>query len=319
MTDTPWTIDTPWTTDLPWQVQFEVPCPQVALGPHRFDIRYRALVMGILNRTPDSFFDQGGYYDFDAFLAKAEQLATEGADFLDVGGVKAGPGPEVNEAEELERVIPAIEALRSRFDLPISVDTWRAPVLREALAAGAVVGNDISGFADPDYLSVAAAAGASVVATHIRLGPRVPDPSPVYDEPVVDAVGRYLRDRAQQAEAAGIPRERVMIDAGLDLGKTEPQSLALLRAHDRLAVLGWPLFLSASNKRFLGDLVGSEVGDRREASHAAHALGIALGSRILRAHDVKGARRTAHVMAAVLEGRADSAHTANAADAADIA
>jgi dihydropteroate synthase len=279
----------------PWQVVFDVPCPTLALGPHRFDVRHRALVMGILNRTPDSFFDQGRYFGFDQFLAKAAQLVAEGADFLDVGGVKAGPGPEVTEAEELDRVVPAIEAL--------SVDTWRTSVLRAAIGAGAVVGNDISGFADPEYLLVAAAAGVSVVATHIRIGPRVPDPDPVYDEPVVDAVCRFLRDRAERAEAAGIPRERVMVDAGLDLGKTEPQSLELLRAHDRLAALGWPLFLSASNKRFLGRLVGTDVDDRRDSSHAAHALGIALGSRVLRAHDVRGARRTADVMAAVLAAR----------------
>ena len=290
-------------SDVPWTVVYEVPCPTVALGPHRFDIRYRALVMGILNRTPDSFFDRGGYYDFDAFLAKAEQLVADGADFLDVGGVKAGPGPEVSEAEELDRVIPAIEALRARFDVPLSVDTWRSGVLRAALGAGAVVANDISGFADPQYLGVAADAGASVVATHIRLAPRVPDPKPVYDAPVLDVVCDFLRARAQQAEAAGIPRERVMVDAGLDLGKTEPQSLELLRAHHRLAALGWPVLLSASNKRFLGDLVGTDVTDRREASHAAHALGIALGCRILRAHDVRGARRTADVLAAVLEAR----------------
>lgn len=296
-------------SDVPWRVVYEVPCPVVALGPHRFDIRYRALVMGVLNRTPDSFFDQGGYYDFDAFLAKAEQLVVEGADFLDVGGVKAGPGPEVTEAEELERVVPAIESLRARFDLPLSVDTWRASVLRESLAAGAVVGNDISGFADPDYLPIAVAAGASVVATHIRLGPRIPDPKPFYEEPVTDAVCQFLSDRAERAEAAGIPRERVMVDAGLDLGKTEPQSLELLRTHDQLAALGWPLLLSASNKRFLGDLVGTGVGDRREASHAAHALGIALGSRVLRAHDVRGARRTADVMAAVLQARGAQAET----------
>jgi dihydropteroate synthase len=287
----------------PWQVVFDLPRTELALGPHRFDIRHRALVMGILNRTPDSFFDQGAYYDFDAFLAKAELLVADGADLLDVGGVKAGPGPEVDADEELERVIPALEALRARFDVPLSVDTWRASVLREALAAGAVVANDISGFGDPAYLAVAAAGGASVVATHIRIGPRVPDPEPVYDEPVVDAVCRFLTDRATRAEAAGIPPERIMVDAGLDLGKTEPQSLELLRAHDRLAALGWPLFLSASNKRFLGHLVGTEVDDRREASHAAHALGIALGSRVLRAHDVRGARRTADVMAAVLAAR----------------
>ena len=274
----------------------------VALGPHRFDIRYRALVMGILNRTPDSFFDRGDYWDFDAFLAKAERLVAEGADFLDVGGVKAGPGPEVTEAEELDRVVPAIQELVARFDLPISVDTWRASVARAAYAAGAVVGNDISGFADPDYLTAAAEAGASVVATHIRLAPRVPDPEPVYDDLVPD-VCAFLADRAARAVAAGIPVERVMVDAGLDLGKTEPQSLELLRASDALVALGHPVFLSASNKRFLGALVGTEVNERREATLAAHALGIGLGCRILRAHDVRGSRRVADVMAAVLEAR----------------
>ncbi len=158
----------------------------------------------------------------------------DGADLLDVGGVKAGPGPEVGEAEELDRVIPAIEALRARFDIPLSVDTWRASVAKEAYAAGAVVGNDISGFADPEYLPVAAAAGATVVATHIRLGPRIPDPEPVYDD-VVEAVRTFLLERAARARAAGLPADRIMVDAGLDLGKTAEQSLTLLRASDRLA------------------------------------------------------------------------------------
>jgi dihydropteroate synthase len=287
----------------------------LALGPHPFDIRYRALVMGILNRTPDSFFDQGGYWDFDAFLAKAEALVDEGADFLDVGGVKAGPGAEVTEQEELDRVLPALEALAARFDVPLSVDTWRASVARAAYAAGAVVGNDISGFADPDYLTAAAEAGASVVATHIRLAPRVPDPNPVYDDLVPD-VCAFLADRAARAEAAGIPRERIMVDAGLDLGKSESQSLELLRASDALVALGYPVFLSASNKRFLGELVGTEVGDRREASLAAHALGIGLGCRILRAHDVRGSRRVADVMAAVLATRDREAYDGGGAAAA---
>ncbi len=258
--------------------------------------------MGILNRTPDSFFDQGDYWDFDAFLAKADRLVADGADFLDVGGVKAGPGPEVTEQEELDRVLPAIEALVQRFDLPVSVDTWRASVARAAFAAGAVVGNDISGFADPDYLAAASAAGASVVATHIRLAPRVPDPEPTYRDLVPD-VCAFLAERAEAARAAGIPAERIMVDAGLDLGKTEPQSLELLRASDALVALGYPVFLSASNKRFLGALVGTEVTDRTEATLAAHALGIGLGCRILRAHDVKGSRRVADVMAAILAAR----------------
>jgi len=272
---------------------------ELALGPHRFDVTARALVMGILNRTPDSFFDQGEFWDLDVFYRRAEQLVAEGADLLDVGGVKAGPGPEVTESEELERVVPAIEALHARFDVPISVDTWRASVAAASYTVGAVVGNDISGFADPDYLRVAADAGASVVATHIRLGPRIPDPEPVYDDVVAD-VAAFLRERAERAEAHGIPRARVIIDAGLDLGKTWQQSVDLLRHSQVFTDMGWPVLLSASNKTFLGKLLDLEVKDRREASHAAHALGILGGCRILRAHDVRGARRVADVLSAVL-------------------
>ncbi len=261
---------------------------QLVIGPRRFDIIHRAVVFGILNRTPDSFFDQGRYFALDSFLRKAEHLVLDGADVLDIGGVKAGPGPEVGEAEELERVISAIEALADRFDVPLSVDTWRASVLSAACAAGAWVGNDISGFADPDYLSVAAAHGASVVATHIRLSPRVPDPDPVYPDGLVPTVLAFLADRAAGAEAAGIAPERIMLDAGLDLGKTPRQSLELLHASDELAALGYAVFLSASNKRFLGTLLDLEVTERGQATSAAHALGISLGCRVLRAHDVRG-------------------------------
>jgi dihydropteroate synthase len=272
----------------------------LALGRARFDVSARALVMGILNRTTDSFYDHGAFFAMDAFLRHAEQLVNDGADVLDVGGVKAGPGPEVDQDEELHRVVPAITALRARFDVPLSVDTWRSAVAREAFAAGAVVGNDISGFADPDYLSVAAAAGASVVATHIRLRPRVPDPDPVYDDVVAD-VASFLVERAERAQAAGIPAERIMLDAGLDLGKTWEQSLELLRSSGALAGLGYPVLLSASNKTFLGKFLDLEIDQRRDASMAAAALGAARGCRVLRVHDVRGARRIADMMAAILE------------------
>jgi dihydropteroate synthase len=273
------------------------------LGRHRrYDVTYRSLVMGILNRTPDSFYDRGGYFDFDQFLAKAVGLVAEGADLLDVGGVKAGPGPEVSQEEELERVVPAIEALVERFDVPVSVDTWNPVVLDAALGAGAVVGNDISGFSHPDYLATCARHGASVVATHIRLAPRVADPDPHYDDLRAEVRG-FLADRAADALAAGIPRERIMVDDGLDLGKTEPQSLELLRTSDELAALGYATFLSASNKRFLGELVGTDVTDRHDATLAAHALGVGLGCRVLRSHDVSGSRRVADTLAAVLEAR----------------
>ncbi len=274
----------------------------LALGDRRYDVSRRALVMGILNRTPDSFYDAGRFFGLDACLARAEQLVADGADVLDVGGVKAGPGPEVGEEEELDRVVPVVEALHRRLDVPLSCDTWRASVARAAYAAGAVVGNDISGFADPDYLPAAAAAGASVVATHIRLGPRIADPEPHYDD-VVAEVAAFLAGRAARAVAAGIPAERVMVDAGLDLGKTAEQSLALLRGSATLADLGHPLLLSASHKPFLGTVLGLEVADRHQATVAAHALGIVRGCRILRTHDARAARRVANVLAAVLEGR----------------
>ena len=275
----------------------------VALGDKEFDVTYRTLIMGVLNRTPDSFYDAGRYFEFDDFLAQADAMVAEGADLLDVGGVKAGPGEAVSDEEELERVVPAVEALRARFDVPISVDTWRSSVLEAALKAGACVANDISGFADPGYLDVAARHGASVVATHIRLAPRVADPAPDYPDGVVDTVVAVCAELTRRAEAAGIPRERIIVDAGLDLGKTEPMSLELLRASDRLAALGYPVLLSASNKRFLGEMLGLDVADRRLASAAAHGQGIALGCRVLRVHDVKGSRRVADVMAAILSAR----------------
>ena len=273
---------------------------QLELGEQMYDLTTRSLVMGILNRTPDSFYDRGQYWDLDVFYARAVRLVADGADLLDIGGVKAGPGPEVGEAEEIDRVVPAIAALSDRFDIPLSVDTWRASVAAEAYRAGAVVGNDISGFADPEFLPVAARAGATVVATHIRLGPRIPDPDPHYDD-VGAEVARYLVDRADQARAAGIPDSRIILDAGLDLGKSAGQSAILLRHSDRLAALGWPLLLSASNKPFLGALFGLETGDRAGATIAAHSVGVSLGCRILRAHDVRAARRVADTLAAVLE------------------
>lgn len=272
------------------------------LGDETHDLRTRTLVMGILNRTPDSFYDRGATYALDAFLRRAEELVAEGADLLDVGGVKAGPGPEVGEAEELDRVIPSIEALRARIDVPISVDTWRASVLDAACAAGAVVGNDISGFGDPEYVTVAARRGVSVVATHIRLQPRVPDPRPHYVDLLGD-VDAFLLDRAHRARIAGLAPEQIALDAGLDLGKTPAQSAVLLRESDTLASHDYTLLLSASNKRYLGELMQLEIDDRREASLASVAYGVAHGCRIVRVHDVVGSVRVCRMVEALLESQ----------------
>jgi dihydropteroate synthase len=273
---------------------------ELTLGDTTFDLTSRALVMGILNRTRDSFYGPAATFDLDALFARAEQLVSDGADLLDIGGVKAGPGDDVDETEELDRVVGVVAELVARFDVPISIDTWRASVAREAFVAGACVGNDISGFGDPHYLQVCADANAAVVATHIRLRPRVADPNPHYDD-VTQTVTDFLLDRHQRALDAGVSNDRIILDAGLDLGKTAAQSLQLLRDSDRLASLGAPLLLSASNKTFLGVLFDLPVDERREPSLAALALGIAAGCRIVRVHDVQGAVRVRDILAALLE------------------
>jgi dihydropteroate synthase len=277
-----------------------VPFPTLRLAGRSIDIRRRALVMGILNRTPDSFFDRGATWTFDDLLRRADTLVADGADVLDVGGVKAGPGPEVDETEELDRVVPAIYALSARFDVPLSVDTWRASVLDAACAAGAAVGNDISGLADPAYLAVASRYDATVVATHIRLRPRMRDPEPHYEDLVAD-VTAFLLERVRRAEAAGLVAEQIVLDAGLDLGKTPAQSAVLLRESATFAALGYPLLLSASNKRFIGELLDRSIDDRRPESLAAVAYGVLHGCRLVRVHDVRGSARVCRMLEALLE------------------
>jgi dihydropteroate synthase len=243
--------------------------------------------MGIVNRTPDSFYDQGATFALDALLTRpGRPWWPTGPTSSTSVGVKAGPGPEVTEAEELDRVIPAIEALHARIDVPLSVDTWRASVARPPTRAGAVVGNDISGFADPDYLPAAAEAGATVVATHIRLAPRVRDPEPVYDD-VVEAVRSFLSTGPPGGGGRHRP-DRIVLDAGLDLGKTAEQSLTLLRAS-----AGWPPRPSPAAVRLQQDVPRGRPRSRHrppgEASLAAAALG-----RGPRVPDRAGPRRGRH-------------------------
>ena len=273
------------------------PLATIELGPQTFDVHAlhdlrHALIMGIVNRTPDSFFDHGATFELDKSIRRADELITAGADIIDIGGVRAGPGPAVSVSEEIERVVPVIDAIAQRFDVAISVDTWQSEVAEESFRAGAICGNDISGFADPNYLKVAATYGASVVATHIRLAPRVDDPNPVYpDDDVVGACERYLLKRLKWAIEAGLRPAQVIFDAGLDLGKTTAQSLELLRGSDRLVGLGQPLLLSASQKGFLGELLSLEIGQRGDATLAAVAFGIAMGCRVVRVHDVVAVAR----------------------------
>ena len=272
---------------------------RLAIGPRVYDMGQRALVMGILNRTPDSFYDQGATFELDDLLRRADDLVAAGADLLDVGGVKAGPGPEVAEEEELDRVVPAVAAL----DLP----------LRRAR-----LGRHLAGVGGQGVLRSRRGRGQrhqrlrrSRLPGRLRRGrrhrrghphpPRTSGPRPRAALRRRRRLGDgFLLERARRAEAAGIPPDRIVLDAGLDLGKTAEQSLALLRASDRLAALGYPLLLSASNKTFLGVVFDLPIDQRGAASLAASALGVALGCRIVRVHDVAAHRQVRDVLWAIL-------------------
>jgi dihydropteroate synthase len=272
---------------------------RLAAGSHAWDLRDRALVMGILNRTRDSFYDGGRFLALDALLARADVLVRDGADVLDVGARPGGVGvAEVGAAEEGDLAGETVAALCARFDVAVSVDTWRASVAAAAFAEGAVMANDMSGFSDPAMLEAAAGAGAAVVATHHRRHPGEADEDPVYAD-VVAEVRAALAALVRRARDAGIGEDRVVVDPGLDLGKTWRQSLTLLAHLDEISPGGRPVLLAASHKIFLGRLLGLDVEDRAQASLAACAAGIARGASIVRVHDARGARQAAELLAAL--------------------
>jgi dihydropteroate synthase len=274
---------------------------KLELGGTAHDLRHRALVVGVLNRTRDSFYDRGAHFALDALLRHGEGLARDGADVLEVGARPGGVGVgEVPADVEAELVVESLEHLRTRVDLPLAVDTQRAAVATAAFEAGAVLGNDMSGFRDEGYLAAAAHAGAAVIATHIRRPPGVPDPGPVYRD-VVEDVARALADLAARARAAGIPADRIVLDPGYDLGKTWRQTLTLLSHTPRLAKLGHPLLVAVSNKIFLGRLLGLPLDERRTATVAACSYAVARGARVMRVHDARAGREVAELLAALLD------------------
>jgi dihydropteroate synthase len=263
------------------------------LGSRRFDVTERPVVVGVLNRTRDSFFDRGVHYGLDRLLARAEQLVADGADVLEVGARPGGVGvADVPPDEERELAAGTLGELRSRFDVPLAVDATRATVAEAAFTEGAVLGNDMSGFLDPAYLPTAAAAGAAVVATHIRRPPGVPDPDPIYVD-LLGEVCQRLTELVQAAEAAGIDREHIVVDPGIDLGKSWQQSLQLLARLDDVAALGLPLLLAVSNKIFLRRTLDLGDAPLDVATAAACALGAMRGGSVVRVHDARIGRQAA--------------------------
>lgn len=262
-----------------------------------------AVLMGIVNVTPDSFSDGGRFLDRDRAVAHGLELVAQGAAIVDVGGQSTRPGSqEVPLEEELSRVIPVVEGLRAAGDAAISVDTYRAPVAAAALDAGADIVNDISAFRfDDGMLPLVAERGAHAVAMHIRGTPRDMQANPCYGD-VVAEVCAYLAGALERAEAAGVPRGRVAVDPGIGFGKTAEHNLELLRALSRFRELGSPVLVGASRKSFIGKVLGAEVDERLEGTLAVSALAAAAGADIVRVHDV-GPNLRAVRMAEAVVGR----------------
>lgn len=263
---------------------------QLVCGKHTLDLS-RAQVMGVLNTTPDSFSDGGSYYsdgalNLDVALQRAEQMVREGAAIIDIGGESTRPGAApVTEEQELERVVPLVEAISANIDTVISVDTSTPVVMAAAAAAGAGMINDVRALERPGALEAAAATGLPVCLMHMQGQPQTMQKEPHYDD-VVAEVGAYLMRRLHACEAAGIPRSRIVFDPGFGFGKTDAHNLALLRGLPSLAPPDIPLLAGLSRKSMIGRLLQREVDERLAGSLALAMLAAQRGAKILRVHDV---------------------------------
>ncbi len=274
-------------------------------GPIPLD---RVLVMGILNATPDSFYDRGRYWNPDASLSRAREMVAEGADIIDIGGDKAGPGEAVSVGEEIKRVVPLIAAIRRETTLPISVDTFKPEVARPAIEAGADIVNSIGGFREPALIEVAVDCGAAIVIMHIQGQPRIAHPAPQYGD-VVEEVRDFLLERSGACIRAGIPRNRIIIDPGPGFGKTAEHDLAVVRRLREITALPYPTLLAVSRKPFIGSVLGLDPADRLEGSLAVTTWGVLQGIRIVRTHDVRATVRACRMTEAVLDPRGVQAAT----------
>ena len=266
-----------------------------------------SLVMAIVNRTPDSFFDRGRTFDLSAALARVEQVVEEGAHLVDIGGVKAAPGAEIGADEEIGRVLDLVEAVRERFpDLVISVDTYRPEVADAVCRAGADLVNDAWQAPYELTAEVAARYGAGLVCTHAGgLPPRTRPHRVEYDDVVADVIDVTTR-LAERAVAVGVDRNSVLVDPGHDFGKSSRHSLELTRRADALVATGWPVLFALSRKDFVGEVLDLPPDDRLEGTLATTALSAAAGVRMFRVHDVAATVRVLRTVEAVL-GRRDLA------------
>jgi dihydropteroate synthase len=268
------------------------------------------VLMGILNATPDSFSDEQRPKSVDELVERGRGLASAGAAIVDVGGESGRTDREaVSVEEEAERVVPLVERLAPDGPL-VSVDTWRAPVARSALAAGAAMINDVSGLAEPELADACAETGAALVITHTRTPPKT-KAFPDYGD-VVEEVAAFLDERVELARSRGVDEAQIVLDPGIDLAKTPAESVELLRSLPRLAERGLPLLLAVSRKDFVGALTGQPPAARDPGTLAAIGAGVRGGARIVRVHDVAGARDYLDVYAALENGAEHSLELAEA-------
>ncbi|MBF4608088.1 dihydropteroate synthase [Curtobacterium sp. VKM Ac-1393] len=278
--------------------------PIRAIGRRTFDFDHRIAVMAIVNRTPDSFHDRGATFELDRAVAAAVRAAEQGADWVDIGGVKFAPGPELPAADEIDRVVPVVEQLAQQSDVVISVDTFRPEVAAAAIAAGASVVNDTTGLSDPRMAAVVADSAATIVITHSTAPPRqrLPEP-PRYDD-VTSSVVTFLQERVDRALAAGIPDSRIIVDPGHDLNKNTVHTLEMTRRLPEVVALGYPVLAAVSNKDFVGESIGRPRGERLAGSLAVATVSAMLGARIVRMHDVAESVDAMRMVEATLGWRA---------------
>jgi dihydropteroate synthase len=260
----------------------------------------RKLLMGILNVTPDSFSDGGLFLKLDDAIRRAETLAAEGADLIDIGGASSRPGADpVTLEEEIRRVVPVIETLSNRLPVPISIDTTKAEVARRAVLAGARIINDISALRfDPEMAPLASREGVPVVLMHMQGTPKSMQAHPEYSD-VVREITEFFHERIRFAERSGITRERIVLDPGIGFGKTVDHNLEILARLDEFRSIGCPLLIGPSRKSFIGQILGLPAEERLEGTAAAVAVGILNGASIIRVHDVTAMRRVARMVEAI--------------------
>lgn len=278
--------------------------PMRTIGARTFDFSRQVAVMAIVNRTPDSFHDQGRTFALDRAVEAVVDAAFDGADWVDIGGVPFGlHAGEVTEAEEIDRVVPVVKAARAASDVVISVDTYRTEVARLALDAGADVINDTSGLHDPGLANLIADTGATIVITHsLASPPRTPVIRPTYDD-VTAEVTAFLADRVALARSRGVKEEQIIIDPGHDLNKNTYHSLELTRRLSEITSLGYPTLVALSNKDFIGETLDVPQHERLEGTIAANAVSILQGARLVRVHEVKPAIATVRMVESIMGWR----------------